>query len=84
MNYFDIDRPRLDYLPYCTQTTETCSAAGLQKSRSSGFHGNTEPRPKTSKIYGRHEISGISRHRWKAEGTDVSGSKLALIYSATL
>jgi hypothetical protein len=68
MNYFDIDRPGPEYLPYSTQTIETWSAAGLRKSRSSGFYGNIGPRAKTSKVYSRHETSGVSPHRWKAGG----------------
>jgi hypothetical protein len=66
MNYFDMDRPGPGYPPYSTQTMETWDAAGLQKSRSSGFYGDMDPRAKTSKS--RHETSGVSRPKVEGGG----------------
>jgi hypothetical protein len=84
MNYFDADPLGLEYLPRPRGLLEFSRAAGLPRSKSPGLCANTKPRAETSRVYRRHETSSVCRHRWSAKGTDVLGSRLPLIYLATL
>jgi len=68
MNYYDIDRPGPEYLPYSTQTIETWECRRI----AAGFYG-----AKTSKIYSRLETGGVSWHKVEGGGNGCVGLETA-------